>query len=454
VLSRALRRGRVKTGIHASLADPRRYERQVDRLHQRHLYDGGLHQLTDGEINLASVVMHRSHVARLLAKSVEKGEYEIRPAAVREVNVEGKKRTVFEYPLFDLIVHGVVADALAEAVEPMLSTSLYSYRTGVSSIGGVSAFARYLRRHTKARPDPRTRGVYVLRRDIDSYTDSIPLGARAPIWSQLREALERLGGRPSEADWRLVESVVRPMVLTHDGCVGTRLHGVATGQPISCVCFNVNLHAVDDALRDIRGAFYARYSDDLVFAHPDAAVVQAASDLIDQRVRELGLRLNADKRRDYYLTGAGRASADWPDARGTTGITFLGMRVALDGTVSLGPRRARRLLSEARRRAANTAQALDDADVAARGPHITRVINTLLDPDDAQLQGAAAPVLARVVTDRRQLEQLDHQLAQIVASSATGVSGARAFRRAPYSHIRSDWQLRSLRRSRDRSLAP
>src|SRR4051794_926215 len=102
--------GRVQRGVHAALADARRYERQIDRLHQRHLYDGGLHRLTDGEVNLATVVMHRSHVARLLAQSVERGEHEIRPATVREILVEGKRRTVFEYPLFDLIVHGVVAE--------------------------------------------------------------------------------------------------------------------------------------------------------------------------------------------------------------------------------------------------------------------------------------------------------------------------------------------------------
>src|SRR3954470_10033343 len=88
-----LRRADRARGLHAALADARRYERQIDRLHQRHLYDGGLHRLTDGEINLASVVMHRDHVARLLAQSVERGEYEVRPATVRPILVEGKKRT-------------------------------------------------------------------------------------------------------------------------------------------------------------------------------------------------------------------------------------------------------------------------------------------------------------------------------------------------------------------------
>src|SRR4051812_3862054 len=91
-VGRVGRVGGARDGIHAALADPRRYERQIDRLHQRHLYDGGLHQLTDIEINLASVVMHRGHVARLLARSVERGEHELRAATVRSVLVETKQQ--------------------------------------------------------------------------------------------------------------------------------------------------------------------------------------------------------------------------------------------------------------------------------------------------------------------------------------------------------------------------
>jgi len=446
---------RERPGVHAGLADARRYERQIDRLHQRHLYDGGLHELTDGEISLASVVMHRQHVARLLARTVAAGEYQLRPATVRALVLEGKKRTVFDYPLFDLVVHGVVAEILTEAIEPRLSTSVYSYRPGVTALDGVRDFASYLRQHRRERPDLRTRGVYVLRRDVESYTDSIPLGGGAPIWSQLRDVVAALGGEPaSESDWRLIEEVVRPAVMTEDGSPSTRIRGVATGQPISCVCFNVNLSDIDAELRRIPGAFYARYSDDLVFAHPDPAVAREASSLLDARIDELSLALNADKRRDLYLTGAGRQSEAWPEARGTTSAPFLGMRVALDGTISLGHRRGRALLREARRRAANTASALPDVDADERGRTVAGVVNRLLDSNDAQLQAGAAHVLARGVTDRRQLDALDHELARLVASAASGRNGARAFRAAPYRRVRNEWGLRSLRRSRDRNQAP
>ncbi len=434
------------------MGDRRRYERQIDRLHQRHLFDGGLHRLTDGEVNLATVVMHRGHVARLLAQTVGDGDYRLRPAKVRAIVVEGRERTVFDYPLLDLIVHGVVADVLTEAIEPLLSSSVYSYRHGVSSMDGVSAFARYVRAHRRSRADPRSRGLYVLRRDVDSYTDSIPLGAPSVIWSQIEVAMCSPGKTlPTPADRELVNEVIRPTVLTDDGHPASRLHGVATGQPISCVCFNIYLRDVDQALGDFRGGFYGRYSDDLVFAHPDATVALRASDALDAGIAALGLRFNDDKRRDWYMNGAGRGSDDWPDARGTTSVAFVGMRVTMDGTVALGQRKVRGLLRDARRRAANTANALHDASPEDRGRAVAGVLNALLDREDAQVQGAAVPLLAHAITDRQQLDELDHELALVVASAATGVPGPAAFRKAPYRVVRQEWGLRSLRRARDRN---
>ena len=176
-------------GVHTALADRRRYERQIDRLHQRHLFDGGLYRLTDGEVDLATVVMHRGHVARLLARSVEAGEYRLRPATIRTIVVDGRERQVFDYPLLDLIVHGVVAEVLAEAVEPRLSR--VSIRIDAASRRWTaSRRSRGTSATTSGRGrDPRSRGVYVLRRDVDSYTDSIPLGAGAAIWAQFRDAV-------------------------------------------------------------------------------------------------------------------------------------------------------------------------------------------------------------------------------------------------------------------------
>ena len=182
-------------------------------------------------------------------------------------------------------------------------------------------------------------------------------------------------------------------------------------------------------------------------------MARALSDLMDDRLAALGLRFGAKKRRDLYLTGAGRASAAWPEAQGTTWVPFLGMRVGMDGTVALGEKKVRGLLREAERRAWNTARSLRGAAEEERGRAVAAVVNALLDPDEPVLTGGPAPILARAVTDRAQLDWLDHALARIVASATTGDPGAAAFRVAPPRRVR-DWGLVSLRRARDRGARP
>ena len=430
----------------------------MDRLHQRHLFDGGMYHLKQGGVSLSSLVLHRGAVARKLARTVASGKYQLQPATIRLIRVEGKQRAVFDYPVLDMLVHAVVAEVMTEAIEPTLSPHLYSYRTGVSWAQAVSSFARYVRAHRRARPDPRTRGIYVLRRDVDSYTDSIPVGDASPLWPLLVEVLgERLGAGPlvpadwdREAAWRLLHEVVQPHVRETGGQVRVRDRGVATGQPISCVAFNLYLRDLDHELATFPGAYVARYSDDLLVAHPDARVARELSDLLDRRLAELELRFNLKKSRNVYLTGAGRPSHEWPEARGSTSVEFLGMRIAMDGAVALGDRKIRGLLRDARRRAQNTARAMLERPEDERGRAVTTVVNSLLDPDRPHLAGAVASMLAGAVTDRMQLDWLDHQLARIVAGAVSGDPGAAAFRQVPYRRIRANWGLVSLRYARDR----
>jgi hypothetical protein len=449
------RLGRGRTGLAAALADHRRYEAAIDRLHQRHIGDSSRHASTQEGVSLSGMALHRGSVARMLARSVAAGDYRIGDATLREIRVSGKRRVVFAYQPLDLVVHTVVAGILSEALEPGLSDRLYSYRSGLAWADAVADFARFVRQHRRARPDPRNRGLYVLRRDVDAYTDSIPLDASSPLWPMLRLLAGAVGGQEDvrPADWDLVGQVVRPTVLGDAGGQACRLRGVPTGQPIATVAFNLYLRDVDELPARGADSFYARYSDDLLFAHPDPDIARALSDQLDERLAARRLRFGDKKRRDLYLTGAGRASSAWPQAQGTTSVPFLGMRIDMEGTVAIGDAKVRALLREARRRARNVSRGMEGAPMDVRGRAVTRSVAQLLDPEDHQLQGGPLPLLANVVTDRSQLRSLDLSLARVVAAAVTGDPGPSAFREAPYRVIRAEWGLPSLHRARDRSMS-
>ena len=450
VLRRAPSRTRAGDPLRA-LRSPAIYARQIDRLHERHLLGPGMHQLREGDVSLASVVARRDEVARVLAGAVAAGEYRFRAATVRSIRAGGKRRDVVSLGLADTIVGAAVAAALDEALAATLSPSLYSYRPGVPWWRGAQAFGAFARAHAAARPDPRTRGLYVLRRDVEAYTDTIPVEPGSEIWPQLRGIL----GEVRPVDWRLIEDALRPeMRRSRSGPAGRRAAGVPTGQPISCTAFNLYLTTLDHELAKIPGAFYARYSDDLLFAHADPRVAVDAAARIEARVGALGLRLNPEKSQDLYLNGAGRPSevAVGPTFRGTTAVPFLGLRIGAAGTLALAPLKARRFTRDLARRAAGAARVSTGPDEAAR--RACAAIRRALFVDDPATRAAAAVLLRAVVTDRGQLAELDRRIAQAVATVVTGEPSGRAFRHFPIHRLREEFGLPSLVELRNAHGAP
>jgi hypothetical protein len=431
--------------LHRALSDRRRYRRQIDRLHQRHLFSRELYELKQSEVSLARVVHKRRKVSRILARTVARGTYRFEPGTLRTIVVNDKEREVYAFRLTDLIVHGVVGDLVQERSAHLLSHCLYSYQKGRSWWTAVADFGRFIRAHRSERPDPRSRGLYVIRRDIDSYTDTIPLGRNSPAWRMLREVL----GPGSPHDWRVVEQVVRPVMHTPPEGPISRFRGVPTGQPISVAMFNLYLAAFDREFDAIPGGFYARYSDDILFAHPDPDIVRTARGRMDALLPDLDLTFKSEKEQLLYFTGAGRRSEVWPEARGVTSVPFLGTSLWFNGTVSLSKNKARELLRDIEERAVRTAATLN-GDQEVTGRVVAAVVNDVFRPRQSPFQQRSATLVRRAVTDRSQLRQLDYQIAKIVIGAVTGDRSVRAFRRVPYRKVREDWGLRSLVHERDR----
>jgi hypothetical protein len=277
----------------------------------------------------------------------------------------------------------------------------------------------------------------VLRRDVDSYTDSIPVGAGSLLWKMLKSEL----GDPLPP---LVEQVVRAELRLPNGAVVCRTRGLPMGQPIASVVANLYLRDLDRALEEIPGGFYARYGDDFLFAHADAAVAREADSIMDDVVADLSLTVNEKKKRTIFLTPAGTPSTEWPQAKGASSVPFLGTHIAGDGTVGLDGKKVRSLLRELDERTASTVRTLNGASREQAGRAVCAVVNRALDPRSALTQQKSAVLLRRVVSDRRQLEQLDYWIARLVVKALTGRRDVRGFRDVPYRTLRSDWGLISL----------
>ncbi len=451
----ALARGARALALGASngnslLGDPDLYRRQIERLHNKYLFTPQFYDLQQEGVPFASISRDAGKFAKLIAREIGRGEFQFEPGEVRQIHTAGKTREVFSFGLTDLIVHRAISALIEGAMHPVLSPQLYSYRTGVSWIAPASDFSAYVRAHVKSHPDPRDRGIFVLRRDIESYTDTIPVGANSRVWPMIRAVLDSAGTKAiTPYEWSLIENVVRPVVSARDGGLYSLSGGIPTGQPIGPVLYNLYLAEFDHEFDQIPGAFYGRYSDDMLFAHTELSVVKQAGRRIEDLLSGLDLRLNPAKSQNLYLTAAGRRPTDWERGRGTSSIPYVGTNISAQGTVGLNRKKLRVLLRDIERRVRHTVDALQDREPAHAGPIVCSVVNRVLRSHATIGRGRSAPLVRRVVTDRAQLAQLDYWIARIVLKAVVG-PGVRAFRRVSYRTVREDWGLMSLLYARNR----
>lgn len=438
------------TDLERALADPRRYRRQIERLFDRTLFSPARRALRQSGVPFESVFDHQRRFARLLAAEVGQGRYEFAPSRVRTIRVGGKIREVFAFRMTDRLVHAVAAEFIDEAAQPRLSASLYSYRKGVSWWHAVRDLSAYVRGRRKACPDRRGHALYVIRRDIDSYTDSIPVGPGSPLWPMLRRILNQPEAEGASPAWPVLERVIRPEARARDGGRMCLFRGVPTGQPVSCVLFNVYLHELDRRLDAVPGGFYARYSDDILFAHPEPGPVREAARIVEETAAALDLKLNAEKSRDLYVTVPGRPAPSGSGVRGRSAIPFLGVEIGADGTVGLGRKKTRDFIRDLEDRAARTARALRGAPPETVGRAICAVLNRALSPAEAPFRQRSADILWRIVTSRPQLRHLDDLIARVVLRQVSGRLGPRPFRTLPPRMIRKEWGLLSLYHGRNR----
>lgn len=438
------RRWKLRRNSHKKL------QQAIKGIYKKHLFTAKLYTLQQNGVSLASMNMHSAKAAKAIANMVEQGHYQHEPAVIKKIYVKGKEREVFAYSLVDIIVHGAVASEIQRAIEPALSCRLYSYRKGTSWLTAVSDLAGYVRR--KKESDLRDRGIFVLKRDIRSYGESIPVGPQSRIWKLLEEALlsSTATSCSTLTSWSLVESVVRPEILSDEGALYSPLRRIPDGQPISSVLLNLYLSELDRELEGVDDGFYARYSDDLLFAHSDLGVIKEVDLRIQQVMSELELQLHHKKSQNLYLNAAGRGPVHG-EARGTQFVPFLGMHVGADATISLNRDKMKYLLRDIRKRVFRTAQAVKGQDRESVGRTVCSAINEAFLSRLPEFQQRSAAHILKVVTDRSQLNQIDYWIARIVLDAVTGESSVRAFREVPYRKLRQEWGLISLVHARNRS---
>lgn len=365
------------------LAAPAAYHKELAALTRRHAGNARRPWEQQG-LALADVSPRaQALIAKELARLVSAGEYRFSPSVARTSHIGGKERVLYRANITDTAVVAVVAKVLRRLCEPLLSPHVYSYRSGRSSLEAVRDFAAFVRAHRASVPDPRARGLFVFRRDVTRYGESIPVHEGSKLWSMLQGVFGFWGMTPGEPIVSLVSAAVRPFVVDEQGTHQLEC-GVPTGSAIQPVINNLYLGELDRALGSVSGGFYGRFGDDILFAHPNDHVFAEAHRRADALVTSLGLTFKSEKTRDLFFNAAGRSAtfdaAPAPSAertqaqsappppgearaasqhgtcRGTAFVEYLGLRLDFSGAIGLPTAKARRLLRELSRRLDNVAR--------------------------------------------------------------------------------------------------
>lgn len=397
---------------------------------------------------------HTEELSRRIIDALLAESYVFSAARRTHVFAAGKVRPLAALSGLDPLVHKQLAAWLGERLRSAISPNARAFKKGDSAELAVADFSAYLQAHRAAHPDPRTRGLYVLRADVSQYGDSIPVHAQAPLWPLLDAHCERSEqAPPHDVLLRLVRRALRtPIVgIGTDGAIASQLVGLPTGSALLPVIENIYLDGLDRDLSGVSGGFYARYGDDILFAHSDPAARREAERDLGKHLSALGLFTNEKKLQRLYFTAAGRWSAADRGVMPAQYVEWLGYRISFDGTIALTVKKWKKLLGHVRQLVSGTGALLRAQGV--EGERLTKALSQVLASaydHETPLAHPYIPIAMRILTDRTQLKELDYAVALAVAEHITGRSGVRAFRKLSYKKLRRDFGLPSLVVQRNR----
>jgi len=422
-------------------------EAEIIRIHEKYKKENKDLRYNQEGVELATLAQNAKEYSKIFARELKHGRYKIEPARLVEIETNGKKRTLYLFSVNDSIVHGIVSQAIHNYCQEkgIYSPNLKSYLKGKSHWKTLKEFAQFVRQYHQSSVPKKERGLFILRRDIASYTDRIPVDNESLLWPLLKKEL----GFPNhptpleERAWNYTREVIQTEAKTKEGNTFKKMVGVPTGSPISTTLFNFYSLELDRKIDALQPQYYTRYGDDIIIADQNRAVTNTASKIIQDTLSKYRLESNAKKKESFYLNNAGRHPtppsppspnpSEEDEYPGRDRILFLGCEIKADGTVSLSKKSKNQMLLDLRERLSrinhNLPKPLQLELLCQTAAHA-------LDPTQP-LCHKTATLLRYNVTDRTCLHDLDKRIGLELLRKLTGRPHPKGYRIFPLKTMRA-----------------
>lgn len=390
---------------------------------------------------------------RMIKKSLTNFSQGRSPQATSSVAfVGGRDRLLFKLTASDLAAHAALAKILAEKFEAFYGANVWSYRKGRSSLGAARELRRIAKIHCQGR-EKKQRGLYVLRRDVSRFGDSIALYDRAPLFQILKDNLARAHCEKTGESAKLILTALRLEVSGAYQENGAQCPdgfcpriGLPTGSPLVPQILNLYLQPLDQKLSQIEGGFYIRFGDDIIFAHPDRKIAEATRDLIPLELAKLGVALNEKKSADIFWCGNAFTPPETKNSgwHGQDYVDYLGLRVGFSGQITLPTSKLRETFSDLRLRLRQIGH-LRTYGLNDLGFHVAlaELVGDLFN-FDSSLSFAHSAALHFEVDDRKFLHAIDRRIQMEIARVMVPYKNPHPFRQFSPKWLRKNLHLPSL----------
>ena len=325
-------------------------------------------------------------------EKLRKRTFNFRPGISIDFNFNGKRRTVYVYPWEERLVDLLLYRMLNQGLDIWFSKNSYAYR--VKGLGIDTC-----QRRIESRLNTKQKPIYVIKRDISDYFNSIDHDALAGKLSALIDEEDYL--------FAILKQRIEFRYFKQDS-LAIAQKGVPFGTAVACVFANIYLTELDRDLEKIPGLSYFRYSDDIIFFSSDREVCLSALErfnfflnslkLKDKESQRLSILFSREKAVDEYFKALDR-------------FKHLGLEFKADGLTGLSrdkARKIRNIFRYALRRKMGRIRRIKD--IEKRTDAVIEIINKTLGNGIRNI--AIIDYYLRHVSDEAQISLIDRWLAE------------------------------------------
>lgn len=394
--------------------------------------------------DIKALYFQKDEYCKWLYQTYQKKDFKFSTLNRKKIKVGAKERFIFQYPLADLIIHYCIAEYIKLKTAPYLIDNLFSYRKGKSSNLALNLVNQFVRKYKNGPiQNIKNRGLFVIRKDISEFSDSIDSHQDSNLWSMFKSEIKDL----PISDQVLIAECLNPLYKDETDTEDKRLMHLPMGSPVVGHLTNFYLCQMDRELCQEPHSLYIRFGDDILFITDNYDQYKKADQKILEACHDKKLKFNIKKSYTTYLTSPGCPYPNDLSLRKSNFFEYLGMKVSFDYGLTLNNEKYKKVFSELRNLLKNyskNSQSLGlQFSLSEKTQCIVNEVNKILELN-SEKSLIFLDQMIKNIDHHTILKKIDLEIATEIIHHLKRSRVGKNLRSEAYGHLRRQYKLRSL----------